>query len=160
TIKHMLGLLTPMEGQLTISGIDIKQDVESYRRKLSYIPESPVIYDELTLQEHINMTAMAYNINKEEAMKRARPLLKIFRLENELDIFSSHLYKWMKQKVMIICTIIEEPELNIIDEPFLGLDPLGIQSMLDLIVEKKEEERTLLMSTHILATAEKYCDRF
>ena len=160
TIKHMLGLLTPMEGQLTISGIDIKQDVESYRRKLSYIPESPVIYDELTLQEHINMTAMAYNINKEEAMKRARPLLKIFRLENELDIFPSHFSKGMKQKVMIICAFIVDPDLYIIDEPFLGLDPLGIQSMLDLMVEKKEEERTVLMSTHILATAEKYCDRF
>jgi len=160
TIKHMLGMLTPMEGQLTISGIDIKQDVESYRRKLSYIPESPVIYDELTLQEHINMTAMAYNINKEEAMKRARPLLKIFRLENELDIFPSHFSKGMKQKVMIICAFIVDPDLYIIDEPFLGLDPLGIQSMLDLMVEKKEEERTVLMSTHILATAEKYCDRF
>ncbi|MCY1039375.1 ABC transporter ATP-binding protein [Staphylococcus nepalensis] len=160
TIKHMLGLLTPMEGQLTISGIDIKQDVESYRRKLSYIPESPVIYDELTLQEHINMTAMAYNINKEEAMKRARPLLKIFRLESELDIFPSHFSKGMKQKVMIICAFIVDPDLYIIDEPFLGLDPLGIQSMLDLMVEKKEEERTVLMSTHILATAEKYCDRF
>ena len=160
TIKHMLGLLTPMEGQLTISDIDIKQDVEAYRRKLSYIPEAPVIYDELTLQEHINMTAMAYNIDKEEAMKRANPLLKTFRLENELDIFPSHFSKCMKQKVMIICAFIVDPELYIIDEPFLGLDPLGIQSMLDLMVEKKEENRTVLMSTHILATAEKYCDRF
>lgn len=160
TIKHMLGLLTPMEGQLTISDIDIKQDVEAYRRKLSYIPEAPVIYDELTLQEHINMTAMAYNIDKMEAMKRANPLLKTFRLENELDIFPSHFSKGMKQKVMIICAFILDPELYIIDEPFLGLDPLGIQSMLDLMVEKKEENRTVLMSTHILATAEKYCDRF
>ncbi|MGX0346562.1 ABC-2 type transport system ATP-binding protein [Staphylococcus cohnii] len=160
TIKHMLGLLTPMEGQLTISDINIKKDVETYRRKLSYIPEAPVIYDELTLQEHINMTAMAYNIDKEEAMKRANPLLKTFRLENELDIFPSHFSKGMKQKVMIICAFIVDPELYIIDEPFLGLDPLGIQSMLDLMVEKKEENRTVLMSTHISATAEKYCDRF
>ena len=160
TIKHMLGLLTPMEGRLTISDIDIKQDVEAYRRKLSYIPEAPVIYDELTLQEHINMTAMAYNIDKEEAMKRANPLLKTFRLENELDIFPSHFSKGMKQKVMIICAFIVDPELYIIDEPFLGLDPLGIQSMLDLMVEKKEENRAVLMSTHILATSEKYCDRF
>lgn len=139
TIKHMLGLLTPMEGQLTISDINIKKDVETYRRKLSYIPEAPVIYDELTLQEHINMTAMAYNIDKEEAMKRANPLLKTFRLENELDIFPSHFSKGMKQKVMIICAFIVDPELYIIDEPFLGLDPLGIQSMLDLMVEKKKK---------------------
>src|SRR5699024_2108261 len=160
TIKHMLGLLNPMQGKLSISNVDINEDVENYRKKLSYIPESPVIYDELTLQEHIYMTAMAYGIDRETAMERAEPLLQTFRLKQELGIFPSHFSKWMKQKVMIICAFIVNPELYIIDEPFLGLDPLGIQSMLDLMVEKKEEGRTVLMSTHILATAEKYCDRF
>lgn len=160
TIKHMLGLINPMEGKLSISNIRINEDIENYRRKLSYIPESPVIYDELTLEEHIEMTAMAYQLSREEAMRRAKPLLKVFRLENELKVFPSHFSKGMKQKVMIICAFIVDPELYIIDEPFLGLDPLGIQSMLDLMVEKRNENRTVLMSTHILATAERYCDRF
>lgn len=160
TIKHMLGLINPMEGKLSISNIRINEDIENYRRKLSYIPESPVIYDELTLEEHIEMTAMAYQLIREEAMRRAKPLLKVFRLENELKVFPSHFSKGMKQKVMIICAFIVDPELYIIDEPFLGLDPLGIQSMLDLMVEKRNENRTVLMSTHILATAERYCDRF
>lgn len=160
TIKHMLGLINPMEGKLSISNIKIHEDIENYRRKLSYIPESPVIYDELTLEEHIEMTAMAYQLSREEAMRRAKPLLKVFRLENELKVFPSHFSKGMKQKVMIICAFIVDPELYIIDEPFLGLDPLGIQSMLDLMVEKRNENRTVLMSTHILATAERYCDRF
>ena len=160
TIKHMLGLINPMEGKLSISNIKINEDIENYRRKLSYIPESPVIYDELTLEEHIEMTAMAYQLSREEAMRRAKPLLKVFRLENELKVFPSHFSKGMKQKVMIICAFIVDPELYIIDEPFLGLDPLGIQSMLDLLVEKRNENRTVLMSTHILATAERYCDRF
>ncbi|EZI13563.1 ABC transporter, ATP-binding protein EcsA [Staphylococcus epidermidis VCU050] len=160
TIKHMLGLINPVEGKLSISNIKINEDIENYRRKLSYIPESPVIYDELTLEEHIEMTAMAYQLSREEAMRRAKPLLKVFRLENELKVFPSHFSKGMKQKVMIICAFIVDPELYIIDEPFLGLDPLGIQSMLDLMVEKRNENRTVLMSTHILATAERYCDRF
>lgn len=160
TIKHMLGLINPMEGKLSISNIRINEDIENYRRKLSYIPESPVIYDELTLDEHIEMTAMAYQLSREEAMRRAKPLIKVFRLENELKVFPSHFSKGMKQKVMIICAFIVDPELYIIDEPFLGLDPLGIQSMLDLMVEKRNENRTVLMSTHILATAERYCDRF
>ncbi|MCC3700109.1 ABC transporter ATP-binding protein [Staphylococcus epidermidis] len=160
TIKHMLGLINPMEGKLSISNIKINEDIDNYRRKLSYIPESPVIYDELTLEEHIEMTAMAYQLSREEAMRRAKPLLKVFRLENELKVFPSHFSKGMKQKVMIICAFIVDPELYIIDEPFLGLDPLGIQSMLDLMVEKRNENRTVLMSTHILATAERYCDRF
>lgn len=160
TIKHMLGLLTPTEGEMSISGIDIKEDINAYRQHLSYIPEAPVIYDALTLKEHIEMTAMAYGIDYDEAMKRAEPLLKTFRLKDQLSVFPSHFSKGMKQKVMIICAFIVEPDLYIIDEPFLGLDPLGIQSMLDLMESKKKEGRTVLMSTHILATAERYCDRF
>ncbi|EKU46572.1 ABC transporter ATP-binding protein EcsA [Staphylococcus massiliensis] len=160
TIKHILGLLNPMSGDMSISGINIKEDIEAYRRKLSYIPEAPVIYEELTLEEHIHMTAMAYDIDRDTAMNRAKPLLKTFRLTSELKTFPSHFSKGMKQKVMIICAFIVEPDLYIIDEPFLGLDPLGIQSMLDLMVEKKNEDKTVLMSTHILSTAERYCDRF
>ncbi len=160
TIKHMLGLLTSTEGEMSISGIDIKEDINAYRQHLSYIPEAPVIYDALTLKEHIEMTAMAYGIDYDEAMKRAELLLKTFRLQDQLSVFPSHFSKGMKQKVMIICAFIVEPDLYIIDEPFLGLDPLGIQSMLDLMESKKKEGRTVLMSTHILATAERYCDRF
>ena len=156
----MLGLLTPTEGEMSISDIDIKEDINAYRQHLSYIPEAPVIYDALTLKEHIEMTAMAYGIDYDEAMKRAEPLLKTFRLQEQLSVFPSHFSKGMKQKVMIICAFIVEPDLYIIDEPFLGLDPLGIQSMLDLMEAKKKEGRTVLMSTHILATAERYCDRF
>ena len=132
----MLGLLTPMEGTLSISDTNINDDIEIYRRKLSYIPESPVIYEELTLEEHIVMTAMAYQISKEEAMKRARPLLKHLDLKMNLMFFLA-IFKRNETKVMIICAFIVDPELYIIDEPFLGLDPLGIQSMLDLMVEKK-----------------------
>ena len=86
--------------------------------KVILYTESPIIYEELTLEEHIAMTAMAYQLSKEEAMKRARPLLKTFRLENELKVFPSHFSKGMKQKVMIICAFIVNPELYIIDEPF------------------------------------------
>lgn len=160
TIKHMLGLLRPISGELSIDGVSLSTQPYEYRNKLSYIPESPVLYEELTLQEHIDMTAMAYNIPLDSAMERALPLLKVFRLEDKLKAFPSHFSKGMKQKVMIICAFIVEPALHIIDEPFLGLDPLGIQSMLDLMVEARNAGRTVLMSTHILTTAEKYCDRF
>lgn len=160
TIKHILGLLTPQQGEMTINQIDIKEDIESYRRHLTYIPESPVLYDELTLEEHIYMTAMAYGIDKETAKAKAMPLLKRLRLDNELKAFPIHFSKGMKQKVMIVCAFLVEPSQYIIDEPFLGLDPLGIQTMLDLIVERRNQGASILMSTHILATAERYCDRF
>ena len=160
TIKHLLGLLTPQQGEMSVNNIDIKSDIESYRRNLTYIPESPVLFDELTLEEHIYMTAMAYGIDKKTALDRAMPLLKRLRLENELKVFPIHFSKGMKQKVMIVCAFLVEPAQYIIDEPFLGLDPLGIQTMLDLIVERRNQGASVLMSTHILATAERYCDRF
>lgn len=160
TIKNMLGLLRPLEGDIEINGYKLSSEPFKYRSELSYIPESPVLYDELTLEEHIDMTAMAYNIDANVAMERAMPILKIFRLEDKLKQFPAHFSKGMKQKVMIICAFIPEPSLHIIDEPFLGLDPLGIQSMLDLMVKAREAGRTVLMSTHILTTAERYCDSF
>ena len=81
-------------------------------------------------------------------------------MEKRLKWFPSHFSKGMKQKVMIMCAFLVQPSLYIVDEPFLGLDPLGIQSLLDLMRKMKESGAGISMSTHILATAERYCDSF
>ena len=160
TIKNIIGLLTPQKGTITVDDLTLQQDPENYRKKIGYIPETPSLYEELTLREHIEVTAMAYGISKDEAMKRAESLLKTFRLENRLDWFPVNFSKGMKQKVMVLCAFLIQPSLYIIDEPFLGLDPLAINALLELMVTMKEQGAAILMSTHILATAEKYCDRF
>lgn len=160
TIKNIIGLLTPQKGKIVVDDLTLQQDPENYRRKIGYIPETPSLYEELTLREHIEVTAMAYGIPKEEAMKRATTLLKTFRLENRLEWFPVNFSKGMKQKVMVLCAFLIQPSLYIIDEPFLGLDPLAINALLELMVTMKEQGAAILMSTHILATAEKYCDRF
>lgn len=160
TIKNIIGLLTPQKGTITVDNLTLQQDPENYRKKIGYIPETPSLYEELTLQEHIEVTAMAYGIPKEEAMQRAETLLKTFRLENRLEWFPVNFSKGMKQKVMVLCAFLIQPSLYIIDEPFLGLDPLAINALLELMVTMKEQGAAILMSTHILATAEKYCDRF
>ena len=158
TIKHILGLLSPHSGDIKVLGKNIQD--ENMRNHLTYIPETPILYEELTLREHIHMTAMAYSLTEDEAMTRAEPLLKLFRLETELDKFPTHFSKGMKQKVMLICAFVVEPELFIIDEPFLGLDPLGIEGLIDLMVSMRDKGKSILMSTHILSTAERYCDRY
>lgn len=160
TIKNIIGLLTPQKGTITVDNLTLQQDPENYRKKIGYIPETPSLYEELTLREHIEVTAMAYGIPKEEAMQRAETLLKTFRLENRLEWFPVNFSKGMKQKVMVLCAFLIQPSLYIIDEPFLGLDPLAINALLELMVTMKEQGAAILMSTHILATAEKYCDRF
>ncbi|EAG7108130.1 ABC transporter ATP-binding protein, partial [Listeria monocytogenes] len=113
-----------------------------------------------TLKEHLELTGMAYGISEEELQARMKPLLKEFRLEKKLNWFPAHFSKGMKQKVMIMSAFLIEPKLYIIDEPFVGLDPLGIQSLLNWMDEMRSKGASILMSTHILATAEKYCDTF
>ncbi len=160
TIKNIIGLLTPQKGTIKIDGETIKSNPESYRKKIGYIPETPFLYEELTLKEHIEITAMAYDIPIEIAMSRAETLLKTFRLENKLAWFPANFSKGMKQKVMVLCAFLVQPSLYIIDEPFLGLDPLAIHALLELMDEMRKQGAAILMSTHILATAEKFCDRF
>lgn len=159
-IKHIIGLMTPFNGKIEIDQLTLKENTEEYRKKIGFVPETPALYDELTLREHIEITAMAYDIPADTAFKRADKLLKTFRLENKLEWFPAHFSKGMKQKVMILCAFLVEPSLYIIDEPFLGLDPLGINALLELMDEMKRKGASILMSTHILATAERYCDGF
>ena len=160
TIKHIIGLLEQKKGSITINDLSLKNNTEEYRKQIGFIPETPSLYEELTLREHIEVTAMAYDIPIDIAMQRAEKLLHTFRLENRLEWLPANFSKGMKQKVMILCAFLIEPSLYIIDEPFLGLDPLAINALLELMVEMKNEGSGILMSTHILATAEKYCDRF
>lgn len=160
TIKNIIGLLTPQTGTITVDGLTLSQDGEAYRKKIGYIPETPALYEELTLREHLEITAMAYDIPSDVALSRSESLLKTFRLDDKLEWFPAHFSKGMKQKVMVLCAFLIKPNLYIIDEPFLGLDPLAIHALLELMKDMRSQGAAILMSTHILATAEKYCDRF
>ncbi|MDC2863696.1 ABC transporter ATP-binding protein [Bacillus sp. BP-3] len=160
TIKHIIGLMEPKQGHITINGKTLKDDMTAYRSSFSFIPETPVLYEELTLEEHLKLTAMAYGIDEKEYDKRVDKLLKEFRMKNRLKWFPSHFSKGMKQKVMIMSAFLVEPSLYIVDEPFVGLDPLAIQSLLQMMDQMKKSGAGILMSTHILATAERYCDSF
>lgn len=160
TIKHIIGLMQPKKGEVLVQGKSFQNDPEAYRNQMAYIPEMPILYDELTLFEHLRLTAMAYGIEEEVFEQRLPKLLKEFRLEKKLNWFPVHFSKGMRQKVMIMCAFLIEPPLYIVDEPFVGLDPLGIQSYLQMMDSMKKQGAGVLMSTHILATAERYCDRF
>lgn len=160
TIKHIIGLMQEKSGTIQINGQTFKQDPTAYRKQIAYIPEQPILYDELTLYEHLRLTAMAYDIEESVFKERLPTLLKAFRMERHLHWFPVHFSKGMRQKVMIMCAFLIEPALYIVDEPFVGLDPLGIKSYLEWMDEMKSKGAGVLMSTHILATAERYCDRF
>ncbi|MBP1996189.1 ABC transporter ATP-binding protein [Paenibacillus eucommiae] len=160
TIKHILGLLHPQKGTIRINGLTLKESPLPYRAAYAYVPESPELYEELTIKEHLELTALAYGLSKDVYTARSDALLAEFQMKDKLNSFSSHLSKGMKQKVMIMNAFLIEPSLYIIDEPFLGLDPLAIRSLLELMVRMKRKGASFLISSHILSTIEKYCDRY
>lgn len=159
TIKHIIGIMQPKSGTIRLNGRTFGEDIDAYRSAFSYIPETPVLYEELTLREHLELTAMAYGLEQQVFEQRSAALLKEFRMEKRLKWFPSHFSKGMRQKVMIMSAFLVDPDLYIIDEPFVGLDPLGIKSLLDQMEQQKRSGASVLMSTHILSTAERYCDR-
>ncbi|OAB45902.1 ABC transporter ATP-binding protein [Paenibacillus glacialis] len=160
TMKHILGLMTPQKGDIRVKGKKREEDSETYHSALAFVPESPLLYEEMTVREHLEFTARAYGVSKEDFDERSGKLSALFRMEDKMDSLSIHLSKGMKQKVMIMCAFVARPSLYIIDEPFLGLDPLGIRSLLDFMVELKAGGASILLSSHILSTIENYCDRF
>lgn len=160
TINEIIGLLTPYSGEINIDGLTLGANPREYRQQIGYIPETPSLYEELTLREHIETVAMAYGIEQNLAFERVELLLKMFRLDQKLDWFPVHFSKGMKQKVMIICAFVVDPSLFIVDEPFLGLDPLAIADLIQLLDLEKKKGKSILMSTHVLDSAEKMCDSF
>ena len=160
TINHIIGLLTPFSGRISINGISLRNDAQRYKKQIAYVPEIPVLYPELTLKEHLAMTIMAYRLDPEKAWSRARQLLVHFRLANKLNWFPVDFSKGMKQKVMITCAFLTNAKLFIIDEPFLGLDPLAVHDLLALINQQRKRGSSILMTTHVLGLAQKACDRF
>lgn len=151
-LKHVLGFLQPTSG--TISFATDKEPL------IAYVPETPELYEELTLWEHLQFMAHAYQLEDQQFEERARQLLDLFRLTARADHFPGSFSKGMRQKVMILCAFLVKPDVLVVDEPFVGLDPLATETLLDQLTALKKEGTAILLSTHVLALAETYVDRF
>lgn len=151
TIKTILGLLPYIEGTTTISG-----ETGVY----SYIPEQPILYEGLTLWEHIELVLASFNRHNDENITRCNHYLKQFRLEKHKHSYPTQFSKGMQQKVMLTLGLVLQPDIYIIDEPFIGLDPMAMKDFLAILSYEKDRGAGILMSTHVLDTAERICDRF
>jgi ABC-2 type transport system ATP-binding protein len=151
TIKSILGLLPSIKGEI---------EFVSEKPKFAYIPEHPILYDELTLWEHLRLAAAVYEMNEEQAIKRAESLLEQFHLTEVKHHLPGSFSKGMQQKVMLIIGFLNQPDVYIVDEPFIGLDPIATKDLLAMLDEEKRRGAGILMSTHVLDTAERICDGF
>jgi ABC-2 type transport system ATP-binding protein len=151
TIKAILGLLQDWEGEVAFG-----TESTTY----AYIPEQTIYYDELTLWEHMELAAVASGIRDEEMVEHGNTLLEIFRMAEHKHFLPSSFSKGMQQKLMIILAFLRKPDVYIVDEPFVGLDPMAMKDFLRLLDKEQQRGAGILMSTHILDTAEKICTRF
>ncbi|QGV04898.1 ABC transporter ATP-binding protein [Lactobacillus acetotolerans] len=154
TIKHILGLLRPQKGKISLNDVVLTQQPTAFKRQVAYIPETPVLYSELTLKEHLELTMLSYDLDEGEAWPRAHELLKMFRLDDKLDWLPIHFSKGMQQKVMIVSAFLANTSLLVIDEPFTGLDPLAVANLIGLIKDVTAKNKMVLMTTHVLAEAQ------
>ncbi|GBF35772.1 ABC transporter, ATP-binding protein EcsA [Desulfocucumis palustris] len=159
-IKAILGLTPSISGNVHICSYSMENQARQAKKHTGYIPEVPLVYSELTLREHLMMIAAMYGMDGTAYENSARELLRSFHLEGKIDYFPSEFSKGMQQKVMIICAMLHRPSLYIIDEPFVGLDPLATRTFTGFLFEERSRGAGILMSTHILDSAEKICDRF
>ncbi|MFC3750365.1 ABC transporter ATP-binding protein [Paenibacillus sp. GCM10012306] len=151
TIKTLLGLLKHAKSKVAIGGAN-----NSY----AYVPEQPVFYEDLTLWEHLDLAAAAYGLDYGQFQETAERLLKQFSMEHVRNDLPAGFSKGMKQKMMLMLGFLVQPDIYIVDEPFIGLDPRATKDFLRLLEAERVRGAGVLMSTHVLDTAEKICDDF
>ena len=158
TLRCVTGIVQPNEGIIEVDGIDLAKNEEEAKKHLAFVPEVPTPYEMLTVIEHLRFTAMAYGM-LDGFDERADRLIELFELSEQRDDFVLSLSKGMKQKLAIACAFIHKAEVLLFDEPLIGIDPRGARELKDLITNARDSGNSILISTHMLDTAEKLCDR-
>lgn len=129
-------------------------------RRLAYIPEQPILYERFTLWEHLQLAAAVCGISEERLAERAEGLLARFRLGHVKDDYPIKFSKGMQQKTMLVAAFLLEPSVYLVDEPFIGLDPAAVMELLEALDEERARGAGVLLTTHVLDSAERLCDRF
>lgn len=159
TIKACCGILDFDEGDIFIDGISIKERPLECKKLLAYIPDDPQLYDYLSGIKYLNFIADVFGIGKAEREERIRKYADMFGLTEDLAQPVSAYSHGMKQKLSIIAAWIHEPKLIIMDEPFVGLDPVASHELKKIMREHCDKGGAIFFSTHVLEVAEKLCDK-
>ncbi len=159
TMRMIAGILQPTAGSVRIAGIDINSDPIEAKRRLGFIPDRPFVYDKLTGAEFLRFVAGLYGQGGADLEARIDELLELFELTPWKDELTESYSHGMRQKLIISSALVHRPEVIVVDEPMVGLDPKSARLLKDLLREFVTRGGTVLMSTHTLEIAEAMCDR-
>jgi ABC-2 type transport system ATP-binding protein len=158
TLRCMCGILKPNDGSIAIGGHDLLKDDLAAKRLLAFIPETPNQYDLLTVREYLQFIAMCYD-TMEEFVQKIDEILNRYDLREKENELVAELSKGMKQKLAIASALIHRASVFLCDEPLVGLDPLGQHLFKNELKNLRDKNCSILISTHLLETAEMLCDR-
>ena len=156
-VKCIVGLLKPDKGEILVNGIEVTSS-ESYKSLIGYLPEDPALPEYLTVEEFLGYLARLRSVKPQEAKLRVGELMEIFNLTRLKHEFIGSLSKGLRQRVAVASAFIHKPKILILDEPFLGLDPEGQLKVKSMVKEVIKRGGAALISTHMLDTAERFCD--
>ncbi len=159
TVKIMLGLINGYRGKVEIFGQDIAEGDITYKKKIGYVPENAELYETLTPREYLTFTGELYGLERKEAEHKALDLLRDFGLEKVFDSRISSFSKGMKQKVLIISSLLHDPDLLFFDEPLSGLDANSMMVVKEMITLLAAAGKTIFYSSHIMDVVEKISTR-
>jgi ABC-2 type transport system ATP-binding protein len=158
TIKLLVGLLRPTAGRMRICGHDVASEPQEVKKLVSYVPDQPFLYDKLSGREFLIFVAEMYGIPHAEYEKKAAELIEVFEMESYLDELSESYSHGMRQRVVLSAALLHDPQVIIVDEPMVGLDPKTIRLTKDIFRAQVAKGVTLFMSTHTLSIAEELAD--
>ncbi len=159
TIRAVVGALDFESGEILVDGISLKEKPVECKRLMAYVPDNPDIYEHLTGIQYLNFIGDIYRVDAQDKNDRIKEYSGLFELETNLgDLISSYSHG-MKQKLVIISALIHDPKLLILDEPFVGLDPLAAHKLKGLMRQICENGGSIFFSSHVLEVVEKLCDR-
>jgi ABC-2 type transport system ATP-binding protein len=159
TMKLLAGLMKPTSGHARICGFDVQTDPLEARKRLAYVPDYPFLYDKLTPREFFRFTGEMFRFDAARTEKNTRELIERFHLGEFADRAIEGLSHGTRQRVAIAAALLHDPEVFVIDEPMVGLDPQHARIVKDVLKERSLAGMTVFVSTHQLAIAEEMADR-
>jgi ABC-2 type transport system ATP-binding protein len=157
-LRCCAGILRPTFGQVLIGGADVVQDQAGAKSQLAYVPEVPGLYELLTVEEHLKFVAMCFG-TMDVFDSEKETLLSRYDLDHKRNDLVATLSKGMRQKLAVACAMVHRAQVFLFDEPMIGIDPAGVAEFKQELARARSAGSSILVSTHLLDTAERLCDR-
>ncbi len=159
TIKILVGLLGAFDGEASVLGVDVRTNPLEVKRRLGYVPEVAMLYESLTMQEHLLLVGRMHGLADDVTLARGTAMLAAFELESRLHSSIGALSKGMRQKLLFAAALLHDPSILFLDEPFSGLDVQSTVLVKELIRELAAAGKTIVYCSHMLDVVERVCDR-